>query len=59
MEDGFDPAVVTGLRQMGHDIAVLGPAEEVMGHAQVIAVEPSGALLGAADRRSDGQACGW
>ena len=59
MEDGFDPTVVAGLQQMGHEVAILGPAEEVMGHAQVIAVEPSGALVGAADRRSDGQACGW
>jgi gamma-glutamyltranspeptidase len=59
IEEGFDPIIVAALRQMGHEVSVLGPAEEIMGHAQVIAVEPTGALVGAADRRSDGQACGW
>jgi gamma-glutamyltranspeptidase len=59
IEEGVDPAVVAGLHQMGHKVSVLGPAEEIMGHAQVIAVERSGALVGAAYRRSDGQAAGW
>src|SRR5262249_8147013 len=48
MEEGFDSTIVAGLRQMGHEVTILGPAEEVMGHAQVISVEPSGALVGAA-----------
>jgi gamma-glutamyltranspeptidase/glutathione hydrolase len=59
VEEGLDPVLVAGLRQMGHEVSVLGPAEEIMGHAQVIAVERTGALIGAADRRSDGQALGF
>src|SRR5262249_22414092 len=59
VESGFDPDILTGLRQHGHDIAVLGPAEEVMGHAQVISVTEKGVLIGGADPRSDGQAAGW
>jgi gamma-glutamyltranspeptidase/glutathione hydrolase len=55
----MEAEIVQGLRQRGHRISVLGPAEEIMGHAQVIAIEPGGALVGAADRRSDGQAIGW
>ena len=59
VEEGMEAEIVQGLRQRGHRVFVLGPAEEIMGHAQVIAIEPSGALVGAADRRSDGQAIGW
>ncbi|MDY0884400.1 gamma-glutamyltransferase [Dongia soli] len=59
VEEGMEAEIVQGLRQRGHRVSVLGPAEEIMGHAQVIAIEPSGALVGAADRRSDGQAVGW
>jgi gamma-glutamyltranspeptidase len=59
MEDGSDAAVIKGLRKRGHEVSILGAAEDIMGHAQVIAVEPSGALVGASDRRSDGQVGGW
>jgi gamma-glutamyltranspeptidase/glutathione hydrolase len=59
VEEGIEAEILQGLRQRGHRVSVLGPAEEIMGHAQVIAIEPSGALVGAADRRSDGQAIGW
>jgi gamma-glutamyltranspeptidase len=59
VERGMEAAVVDGLCVKGHDVSVLGASEEIMGHAQVIAVEETGALVGAADRRSDGQAAGW
>ena len=59
LEEGFDQALIEGLREIGHETLILGPAEEIMGHAQVIAVERTGALVGAADGRSDGQAAGW
>jgi gamma-glutamyltranspeptidase/glutathione hydrolase len=58
-EEGVDAALVDGLRRCGHDVSVLGPAEEIMGHAQIIGVEPRGALVGASDPRSDGQVAGW
>jgi gamma-glutamyltranspeptidase len=58
-EEGVEADTVTGLRQRGHTVAVLGPSEEIMGHAQVISCEPGGALVGGFDRRCDGQAAGW
>jgi gamma-glutamyltranspeptidase len=59
VESGVEAAIIEGLRRKGHEVAVLGASEEIMGHAQVIAVEKTGALAGATDRRSDGQAAGW
>ncbi len=32
-----------------HEVSVLRHAEEIMGHAQIIVLEPTGALLGTAD----------
>lgn len=58
-EEGIDPRLVDGLRARGHHLSLLAPAEEIMGHAQVIAVEANGVLAGAADPRSDGQVAGW
>lgn len=43
------------LRKKGHQVALMGRFEEIMGHAQVIEVAPGGILIGAADPRSDGQ----
>jgi gamma-glutamyltranspeptidase len=54
METGIDRAVVDDLKTRGHRVQVMGVAEDLMGHAQVIRVERSGALVGAADPRSDG-----
>ena len=58
-ESRMDEALVAGMQARGHTTAVLGASEEVMGHAQVIAVERTGSLVGAADPRSDGQVGGW
>jgi gamma-glutamyltranspeptidase/glutathione hydrolase len=58
-ESRMDEALVAGMQARGHATAVLGASEEVMGHAQVIAVERTGSLVGAADPRSDGQVGGW
>ena len=64
IEDRFDPAVVRALKAAGHDVEVVGPFEEVMGHAGAIVhhanghsangVLADGLLEGAADPRSDG-----
>ncbi len=59
VEEGMEPAIVEGLRTRGHRVSVLGPSEEIMGHAQVIARERGHVLVGGYDRRSDGQAAGW
>jgi gamma-glutamyltranspeptidase/glutathione hydrolase len=56
MESRFDPAVITTLRQRGHDIALLGDYDETVGHAGAIVCHPDGRLEGASDPRSDGAA---
>jgi gamma-glutamyltranspeptidase len=58
MESGVSTAVVQGLQARGHVVEVRGPSEDLMGHAQVICQTISGAMIGAADPRSDGQAGG-
>ena len=59
VESRVKASVVRELRRRGHHVVRLGPYEEVMGHAQVISVEPSGALVGGADPRTDGHVAGW
>lgn len=54
IESRYDPAVVRGLGALGHDIELVGPFEEVMGHAGAIVWHPDGLLEGACDPRSDG-----
>jgi gamma-glutamyltranspeptidase len=47
------------LARRGHPLRVLGDWEEIMGHAQLVAREPSGALVGAGDPRTDGAVAAW
>ncbi len=55
VEGGIAAEIVVGLRERAHEVEQLGPSQDIMGHAQVIAVMGDGALVGAADPRSDGQ----
>jgi gamma-glutamyltranspeptidase/glutathione hydrolase len=63
IENRFDPAVIDALKRAGHDIEVIGPYDEVMGHAGALILHRSGAragtIEGAADPRSDGLAAGF
>ncbi len=64
IENRFDAEVIEALRAAGHPIEVLGPYEEVMGHAGAIVRHPSdgktgGLIEGAADPRGDGEAVGF
>ncbi len=54
LESRFDPAIIAALRSRGHDVEVVGPFEEFMGHAGAIVHHPDGLLEGASDPRSDG-----
>lgn len=54
IESRFDPALIDALRARGHDVAMVGEFEEVMGHAGAIVYHPDGLLEGASDPRSDG-----
>jgi len=58
LERGVSTAVAQGLHARGHVVELRGPSEDIMGHAQVICQTMSGAMIGAADPRSDGQAGG-
>jgi len=54
IESRVEDDVVAALRAAGHDVQVVGPYEEIMGHAGAIVRHPDGTLEGAADPRGDG-----
>jgi gamma-glutamyltranspeptidase/glutathione hydrolase len=54
IESRFDPALVEALRKAGHEVDVVGPFMDVMGHAGAVVRYPSGIIVGASDPRSDG-----
>jgi oxamate amidohydrolase len=54
IESRFDPALVEALRKAGHEVDVVGPFMDVMGHAGAVVRYPSGIIEGASDPRSDG-----
>ncbi|WP_024575830.1 MULTISPECIES: gamma-glutamyltransferase family protein [unclassified Afipia] len=54
IESRFDPGTIEAMRNLGHDVQVVGAFEEFMGHAGAIVRHPDGLLEGASDPRSDG-----
>ena len=54
IESRVAPELIRALEQAGHDLVVVGPFEEMMGHAGAVVRHPDGLLEGAADPRSDG-----
>lgn len=59
LEQRFPQSVVDELARRGHDVEVLLPFDETMGHAGAIVLSPDGSLEGAADPRSDGGVAAW
>ncbi|WP_376796565.1 gamma-glutamyltransferase [Thermogemmatispora sp.] len=60
LEQRFPNAVALGLEMLGHQVAIWGPWEDDMGHAQAIMITPATRVLqGGADPRCDGLALGW
>ncbi len=57
LEGRFDAAILESLQQRGHDVRAVEDWSDLMGHAQVILVEPDG-LRGGSDPRADGAAVG-
>ena len=57
IENRFPPAVLDGLSAHGHSLQVVGPFEDVMGHAQLIRLDRNG-LTAASDPRCEGLAAG-
>ena len=58
LEARFDAPVAESLRGRGHDEVVVEEWSDLMGHAQVIRIEPEG-FTGGSDPRADGAARGW
>ena len=59
IENRFNPAVISALREAGHDVEEVGAFDDVMGHAGALVHHPDGLIEGAADPRGDGQAAGF
>ncbi len=54
LESRFAPEVVAALQRMGHEVELLQPFDETVGHAGAIVRHASGVFEGGADPRSDG-----
>jgi oxamate amidohydrolase len=63
IENRFAPDVIAALQSAGHDVEIVGPFEECMGHAGALVAhttgDKAGTLEGASDPRSDGTAAGF
>ncbi|MEQ9200354.1 MAG: gamma-glutamyltransferase, partial [Rhodospirillales bacterium] len=59
LEARFDPELVEALSVAGHDVEMVGPFDEVMGHAGALVRHPNGLIEGASDPRSDGAVAAW
>lgn len=59
MESRFDDKVLNVLRGRGHEIEVLGPFSETMGHAGAAVRLVNGSFEGAFDPRGNGAAAGY
>lgn len=58
LEGRFDPELVAALAAAGHDVEVVEPFAQIMGHAGAVVRHPDGRLAAATDPRSDGAAAG-
>jgi gamma-glutamyltranspeptidase/glutathione hydrolase len=54
IESRFDPSLIAALRDAGHDIELVPPFSDFVGHAGALVRHPNGLIAGAADPRSDG-----
>ena len=59
LEARFSSETVEALRALGHEVDVLLPYDETMGHAGAIVMHPDGLYEGGSDPRSDGAGVGW
>jgi len=56
VESDLAELVAADLSDMGHDVAVVPPCNELMGHAGAVVSYPDGSVNAATDPRSDGKA---
>ena len=58
IENDLDPSVVAALSAAGHEVELVAPCNDMMGHAGAITLSSDGRFEGASDPRSDGDAIG-
>jgi oxamate amidohydrolase len=58
IENRFDQGIIERLVEVGHDLEIVDPFDDVMGHAGALVHHPDGLIEGASDPRSDGAAAG-
>ncbi len=54
IENRFSAEIFDQLASVGHELEVIGPYDDIMGHAGAIVLHPDGLIEGASDPRSDG-----
>jgi oxamate amidohydrolase len=54
LEDRFDQGLVAALRAAGHEVEIVPPFSDLMGHAGAVVRHPEGLFEAAGDPRSDG-----
>lgn len=59
IESRLDEAIIAQLRAAGHDVEVIEPFSDFVGHAGALVRDAAGVVTGAADPRSDGTVAGW
>jgi gamma-glutamyltranspeptidase len=59
LEGRFNPAMIAGLKALGHDVEMLPDFDETVGHAGAIVRFPNGTFEGGADPRSNGSVAGF
>jgi len=58
LESRFPDPMAARLRERGHEVQVVEPWSDLMGHAQIVALDADGLRAGS-DPRADGAAKGW
>ncbi len=56
LEDRFDPALVSALKDAGHEVEMIAPYSDTAGHAGAVVLHPEGLIEAASDPRADGAA---
>jgi gamma-glutamyltranspeptidase/glutathione hydrolase len=59
LESRFPPDLIVALRDAGHEVEVVEPFCDAVGHAGALVRHPDGVIAGAADPRSDGVVAGY
>lgn len=58
LESRFDPTLVDALERAGHEVEIVAPFDDMMGHAGMVSIDRSGLIRGATDPRADGNCAG-